>query len=194
MAIIKKSAILEKYNVAQTTLLDDDAEVRYAAGRLKESFEAFSFSKTYDIFLSHSYSDSRVVKQIRDMLINKGYSVYVDWIEDKHLDRGAVSEHTAQIIKNRMNGCSSLIYLTSSNAENSVWMPWELGYMDAHTGLVAVAPIIDDDEEFEGREYLGIYPYLDLTEDNFYIQTNSSTWVNLQGWMKGEKPEVHNSI
>lgn len=190
MAIIHKSEILRRYNAAQTTLLAEDSERRWAANSLQEAFESFSFSERYDIFLSHSYSDARIVKQIRNMLIEKGYSVYVDWIEDEQLDRGKVSEYTATVLRNRMNSCSSLIYLTSDSAENSVWMPWELGYMDARTGRVSVAPIIeDDDEDFDGREYLGLYPYLDLTGDSFYIHRGVESWVTFGDWMQGEKPK-----
>jgi hypothetical protein len=68
-------------------------------------------------------------------------------------------------------------------------MPWELGYMDAKTGRVSVAPILRDDEEFEGQEYLGLYPYLDLTMNEFYIHSKSSEWVKFDGWMKGENPK-----
>jgi len=56
--------------------------------------------------------------------------------------------------------------------------------------MVAVAPILEnDDDEFNGREYLGLYPYLDLTNDSFFIQKDNVTWVNLSAWMKGEKPK-----
>lgn len=190
MAIIRKSEILRRYNSAQTTLLPEANERSWAAGRLQASFESFSSSEHYDIFLSHAYSDARIVMQIRSMLIEKGYSVYVDWIEDKQLDRGKVNEHTATVLRNRMNNCSSLIYLTSNSAEKSVWMPWELGYMDARTGRVSVAPIFeDDDEEFDGREYLGLYPYLDLTGDSFFIQRGVGSWVTFGDWMLGEKPK-----
>ena len=197
MAVLKKSEIIKAYNaaqVAQSSLINDSGEKAYASKHLKEIFESFSHSETYDIFLSHAYDDSRVVKQIRDTLVEKGHSVYVDWLEDDHLNRGKVSEHTAFVLKNRMNNCSSLIYLTSQSAERSVWMPWELGYMDARTNRVAVAPILDDDEDFDGREYLGIYPYLDLTENTFYIQQNSNTWVNLDNWMKGDEPKKFSSL
>jgi len=68
-------------------------------------------------------------------------------------------------------------------------MPWELGYMDARTGRVAVAPIFnEDDGDFNGREYLGLYPYLDLTNDSFYIHRTHIEWVNFKDWMKGENP------
>ena len=106
MAIIRKSEILRRYNAAQITLLDEANEQRWAANSLQKVFESFSFSEHYDIFLSHAYSDERIVKQIRSMLIEKGYSVYVDWIEDEQLDRGKVSEHTATVLRNRMNNCS----------------------------------------------------------------------------------------
>jgi len=192
MGVIRKSEILSRYNASQSTLLAEYSEKKWASDCLKEVYDSFSFSETYDIFLSHAYSDARIVKQIRSMLVDLGYSAYVDWIEDKQLDRNDVSEYTATVLRNRMNKCSSLIYLTSVSAGRSVWMPWELGYMDARTSRVAVAPIMEeDDEEFEGREYLGLYPYLDLTADSFYIQKGPKEWVNFGGWMKGENPKIH---
>ena len=65
-------------------------------------------------------------------------------------------------------------------------MPWELGYMDAKTGRVAVAPILDSgDTDFAGREYLGLYPYLDLTGDSFYIHRSKSDYERISEWMEG---------
>lgn len=125
------------------------------------------------------------------MLSDAGYKVYVDWVEDGYLERDDVTTTNAQILRGRMNCCRSLIYLTSPAASKSVWMPWELGYMDARVGRVAVAPIVDDDEEFEGREYLGLYPYLDLTGDSLYIHSGPSSWVNFPGWMNGQNPSRH---
>lgn len=190
MAVIRKSDILSRYNDAQSTLLGEASEKVWAGNRLKEVYKSFSPLKSYDIFLSHAYPDARIVKQIRSMLTDRGYSVYVDWIEDEQLDRGRVSEKTASILRERMKCCASLLYLTSASAGQSVWMPWELGYMDARTGMVAVAPILEDDEEeFKGREYLGLYPYLDLTEDSFYIHRSVGSWVTFTEWMKGEVPK-----
>lgn len=191
MALLKKSQLLSAYNNRQSTLLDEAGELRFAKSKLEDSAQAFSFAESYDIFLSHSFDDARVVQTVKELLEESGYSVYVDWIEDDHLDRGAVSPETAEILRNRMNNCSSLIYLTSPSAEKSLWMPWELGYMDAKTGRVSIAPIVGDDEQFEGREYLGIYPYLDLTMNEFYIHKTSNEWVNLNRWMRGENPKAY---
>lgn len=57
MAIIRKSEILRRYDAAQTILLDEATERPWAANTLQKSFESFSSSERYDIFLSHAYSD-----------------------------------------------------------------------------------------------------------------------------------------
>ena len=156
-----------------------------------EAGKAFSYAAKYDVLLSHSFDDARVVRLIKEMIEEAGYTVYVDWMEDDHLDRGRVNEATARTLRDRMNQCSSLIYLTSQSAAQSLWMPWELGYMDAKTGRIAVAPILEDDESFEGREYLGLYPYLDLTFDAFFIQRARGEWAPLRRWIAGENPQRH---
>ncbi|MCY9871174.1 toll/interleukin-1 receptor domain-containing protein [Vibrio barjaei] len=191
MALLSKSDLIKRYNTRQSYLLEDSAEMNYAKNKIVEHANSFSMYETYDVFLSHSFNDARIVEQIKVMLEKQGQRVYVDWIEDDHLDRGKVTFETAAVLRERMNRCSSLIYLTSQSAESSLWMPWELGYMDARTGKVAVAPILEDDESFEGREYLGLYPYFDLTNDSFYIHRNISEWVNFKGWMNGEQPKSH---
>ena len=193
MAMLNRQDLINRYNKRQTILVSEDGEVRHAKKSLVESAKAFSHSETYDVFLSHSYEDARLVKQIKEMLEDRGFKVYVDWIEDDHLDRGKVTSQTAAILRSRMDRCLSLIYMTSQSAESSLWMPWELGYMDAKTGKVAVAPILDNDERFNGREYLGLYPYLDLTNDKFYIHENKNEWVSLINWMPSKQKRVHNN-
>ncbi len=188
MALLNKRDLINRYNKRQSHLITDDGEKRFSARQLVEHGNNFSVLERYDIFLSHSFDDARVVKLIKEMLEEKGFKVYVDWMEDEHLDRGKVTTETAYILRNRMNRCASLIYLTSLSAENSLWMPWELGYMDAKTGRVAVAPIMSDEEDFEGREYLGLYPYFDLTHDSFYIHRDINKWVSFKDWMAGKQP------
>jgi hypothetical protein len=61
--------------------------------------------------------------------------------------------------------------------------------MDARTGKVVVAPILEDDgDDFEGREYLGLYPYFDLTGDSFYVHRDTLKYVTLESWMYGLRP------
>jgi hypothetical protein len=43
--------------------------------------------QTFDIFLSHSYSDANAVRVLKQELERFGHSVYVDWIADGDLHR-----------------------------------------------------------------------------------------------------------
>ncbi len=131
---------------------------------LLESNEKLESSDTnYDIFLSHSFKDAELILGIKKILEDDyGYSVYVDWIEDKHLERDQVTKYTAQVLKDRMNNAKSLIFVTTENSETSKWMPWELGYFDGINGHVAILPIMksSSETEYKGQEYLELYPYI----------------------------------
>ena len=189
--MLRRHDLIHRYNQRQRTLLSESGEIAYAKGKLVKASERFSASEAYDAFLSHSYEDARVIQVIKEMLEEIGLKIYVDWIEDEHLDRESVTPYTASTLRSRMDRCSSLIYLTSQSAERSVWMPWELGYMDARTGKVVVAPILGEDENFKGREYLGLYPYFDLTNSTFYVHKSEQEWVRIDQWMQGQQPRAH---
>lgn len=127
---------------------------------LTEDSRRFSSTEQYDIFLSHSYQDADVIYGIKSIVEKLGLKVYVDWIEDPGIDRGKVTTRTAQILRERMQHCSSLVYVHSANATQSVWMPWELGYFDLlKPSHVWTLPLVSEyDSEFKGHEYLGLYP------------------------------------
>lgn len=90
--------------------------------------------KSYDIFLSHSSLDYNEILLLSDYLQSSGYSVYVDWLIDKKLDRNNVTSETAIIIRNRMKRCKCLLFAASNNSNFSRWMPWELGFFDGKGG------------------------------------------------------------
>jgi hypothetical protein len=126
----------------------------------------FSLLKKYDVFLSHSYSDADVILGVAKFIENQGKTVYVDWIEDRGLDRSAVTAKTADLLRIRMRASSSLIYASSDNATKSKWMPWELGYFDGlKPEMVSILPLVENsDSEWKGQEYLGLYPVIDRLE------------------------------
>lgn len=171
-----------------------EANIRkFAADELlNEKKAAVRLTKTYDIFLSHSSEDAIYIKALRDYLVEAGHSVYVDWIEDPQLNRANVTKDTAAVLRQRMNCCRCLLYATSDAARKSVWMPWELGFMDAKTNSrIAVAPIVDDsaaDKEFKGQEYLGLYPYLDKTGTSLYVHSSAASYVGFKRWLEGANP------
>jgi hypothetical protein len=168
---------------------------RYAQESLKSEKRAFASTKSYDVFLSHSYADAEIIEGFRSELVEQGFSVYVDWIDDSALSRDRISGYTAEIIRGRMNQCACLLYAVTEHSRLSVWMPWELGYMDARTSKrVAIAPIQDESKanhSFPGQEYLQVYPYLDRTGTTLYVHKSSSEWVGFAQWVKGANPQKH---
>ena len=85
------------------------------------NFSQFNESKRYDIFLSHSYKDHKAIAWLAKYLKEQyEYEIYVDWIEDKTLDRSQVSKETAKIIKSRMKNCKCLFYNNYWSASHSI--------------------------------------------------------------------------
>lgn len=157
---------------------------------------ALQFDRYYDIFLSHSFSDAKVIFGLKKEIEDMGFSVYVDWIEDKQLNRSNVSKKTAEILRNRMVNCKSLFFATSDNSSDSIWMPWELGYFDGIKGKVAILPITDqvnNRNSYSGQEYLGLYSYVtkDYTKGGklqLWIQDSHEVYISLPSWLEGTKP------
>lgn len=140
---------------------------------LSESYNAYSPYKTYDVFLSHSYQDADVILGLKKTLEEKGYDVYVDWIDDNQMSRDNVNVRTANQLRNRMKSCKSLFFATSDNSSDSKWMPWELGYYDGYRGKVAILPINNSSyqkDSYEGQEYLGLYDYVIEDYGTLYIK------------------------
>ena len=142
-----------------------------------EFSKTFKASKEYDIFLSHSSKDAELVLGIKGIIEDLGHSVYVDWIEDTELDRANVSRKTAQKLRERMTASKTLFFVTTENASNSKWMPWECGYFDGIKEKVAIVPIkkTSYNNEYAGQEYLGLYPYITEANDTNQVRR---LWVN----------------
>lgn len=134
-----------------------------AIGILSETARRFTSTTKYDVFLSHSYQDADVILGVKSIIESLGLTVYVDWIDDNDLDRSAVTVKTAEILRVRIRASSCLVYAHSENASDSDWMPWELGYFDGFKPMfVWILPlVVNYDSEFEGKEYLGLYPTVD---------------------------------
>jgi len=152
-----------------------------------------SSTKTFDIFLSRSSKDAVLVEGLKLSLEDLGYSVYVDWIEDPHLDRKNVTRETALLIRERMRQSDSLIYAFTEHGSHSKWMPWELGYFDTLKSKSAVLPIVEGshDDSYVGTEYVGIYNYVVLTGGlggTLYVHASAYKYVSYRRWLNGEKP------
>jgi hypothetical protein len=170
-----------------------------ASVMLNKAVKAQSTTRSYDIFLSHSFNDAELILGLKIKLERYGNSVYVDWLDDPQLDRNSVTPATANQLRDRMNCCRSLFYATTKSSSQSKWMPWECGYIDGKVGLSAILPLTESKNyNYTGQEYLGIYPY--ITEETIKGTTTNILWVNQSNnvyckfseWLAGQKPYEHN--
>lgn len=171
-----------------------------ASSILEQFSEEASPADEFDIFLSHSYADASLILDLKQFLETFDLQVYVDWETDKQLDRTKVTKHTAAKLRERMEQCRGLLYATSENASESVWMPWELGYFDALRGRCAVVPLTmrkQYEDYYKGQEYLGLYPYVTRSHnragaDCLWVETQADHYVRLDLWLNGQDPYFHN--
>ncbi|WP_020182646.1 TIR domain-containing protein [Methylotenera sp. 1P/1] len=152
---------------------------------------------TYDIFLSHSFHDAELILGMKGVLEDLGYTIYVDWIEDPFLDRTKVSSKTAEILRQRMNFCKSLFYVTTTNSENSKWMPWECGYFDGKKEKVAIVPVLKESSSnsYSGQEYLGLYPYIVKQSSNtnkelLWTRLDNNNYVSYDTWVSTSNSKI----
>ncbi len=168
---------------------------------ITENTHIFKKHNQFDIFLSHSSLDREEVITLVELFNNCGYSVYVDWIYDEQLDRNNVTKETAEALRTRMLQSKGLAYLATGNSANSKWCPWELGYFDgkSQTSRCCILPVLSNyATSYNGQEYLGLYPYLTYEKyankdayDFWVHEQNSSKYIVLSSWLKGENPCNH---
>ena len=163
-----------------------------------ESARAYTPTKTYDIFLSHSIKDANLILGMKQIFEDLGYTVYVDWIDDPQLNRSSVTPATAEKLRQRMKSSKSLFYVTTANATNSKWMPWECGYFDGFKEKVAIVPIQKErtsSNSYSGQEYLGLYPYC-LKEknnngvDKLWVHKDRGTYTTYDYWVKTRRAQM----
>lgn len=164
------------------------------------SLDSIAKYDSFDIFLSHSYSDRDIIPDLKIELESFGFSVYVDWINDELLSRDNVTKETAAVLQKRMKQSKCLIYATSENSNNSRWMPWELGYFDGiKDKMVGILPLKkygnNFKDDFKGEEYLGLYYYIDKQNNKnsqlkLWVREYEEKYVVFESWLKGEKPYV----
>lgn len=169
MALFSYEALKSKYD------LNEQAYDRLFENAKHESVDMRDEHTEFDIFLSHSYKDKEIIPYLKKELESMGYSVYVDWLNDKFLSRDEVTSDTAKVLQTRMKQSKSLFFATSENSSNSKWMPWELGYFDGiKDKKVAILPINTNnnfvDDTFEGQEYLGLYYYVSFNKASKHFE------------------------
>jgi len=139
------------------------------------------------IFLSHSHTDAAQVENAVIFLRKMGVDVYVDWMDDSMPTQ--TSGKTASMLKDKIRQNDKFIFLATNNSIKSKWCNWEIGYADAHKYLnkIALFPLADDDSNWQGSEYLQIYPYITASiwvSDYYKIAFPDGTEKMLSDWLK----------
>jgi hypothetical protein len=155
-----------------------------ARGVLNEAGAAFRSGKRYDIFLSHCLKDAEIIAGVKVLLEESDLTVYVDWIEDKDLDRGNVTPQTAAVLRERMQASDSMIFATSEASPSSKWMPWELGYFDGiRQARIAILPLVGSSTDaFKGQEYIGLYPTVERLPHQGVAPAFTSLDLSISTW------------
>lgn len=152
---------------------------------LEEEYDSLNVYKTYDIFLSHAFLDADIIYGLKLFLEEEKLTVYVDWHEDSHLERGKVTKKTAAVIRERMRKCKTLIFAITQNSRDSKWMLWELGYFDGLKDKVAVLGLTENSEDsFKGQEFLELYPFVQRHGFSLVVEDDPTKPVKLlKNWV-----------
>jgi hypothetical protein len=132
------------------------------------------------IFLSHSHIDVKTlsndeIKALIIFLLEYFNDVYIDWLDPEMPDKPC--EETAIRLQEKIEFCDRFLLVATNNAVNSRWVPWELGYGDKAKEVpnISVIPIADPNGQWEGAEYLRLYPHLKLINDKPWIYAPSGS-------------------
>jgi len=136
------------------------------------------------VFLSHSHHDRDCVKDTVVFLRQMGVDVYVDWLDDS-MPKDTSGE-TASLLKQKIEENDKFVFLATNKSIESKWCNWEIGFGDAckYIEKIALFPLKDDNSEWDGNEYLQIYPYIIESDfGNYYVVFPKGKKMSLQGWL-----------
>ena len=102
------------------------------------------------------------------------------------------SGKTAIKIKEMIKGNKKFILLATNEGIESKWCNWELGIGDVHKYIsnIVLLPVADNTGNWNGNEYLQIYPYVDKKykslewDDEFNVIFPDGKKIGLIEWLK----------
>ena len=181
MAILTKSRL--------TALTETKLGTRMFAQVLNESKTESRANTTITVFLCHSHDDfeNGDLDKIIVILRKAGVKVYIDSLDSSMPP--FTNAETAKNIKEHIKLNKKFIMLASNKAINSKWCNWELGFGDAHKYIqnIALFPLKSALINWEGTEYLRIYPRIEESEarpEHFKVIFPDRTEKSLDEWLR----------
>jgi hypothetical protein len=163
-----------------STLFANERSIQTKQGAAAEDVET-------TVFLSHSHNDRPLIQPAIGFLKQHGVRIYVDWLdEDMPI---TVNDETATKLKKKIEEHRKFIVLATRNSKDSKWVPWELGYADRTKTIehLAILPIAElDGWNFDGTEYVSIYPKIIEHEQNKFVVwcSKPTKWQTLPEWLR----------
>ena len=171
----------ELHDLAQKARTDQAAQ-----RNLRKAMTDSTKSLSQYVFLSHSHHDRKFVEDAQKFFALFGVDLYVDWLDPEM--PSFTSPETAARLKAKIKGCHRFVVLASNNAGTSKWVPWELGYADSIKTMakIAIFGIADNSNNWNGNEYIGIYPRISQAENGLpyvYAAGSNTNGIALDDWM-----------
>jgi len=160
MAYLTESMLLNSYRRSTQSITS-----------MHKSFSA-NIPPDATIFLSHSHLDKVLIIGFIQELEESGINVYVDWNDIEIPDR--TNRTTAIRIKERIKQNDLFMIFATENALKSRWVPWEIGVADQAKpyNKIFVIPVIRDNIEYSGNEYLQLYNEISISDTNYFAAFN----------------------
>ena len=121
-----------------------------------------------------------------NLLASQGVIVYVDWLDDGMPE--ITSPQTAARIKQAIGLNNRFVLLATDQSLASRWVPWELGCADGIKGVqrMAILPVRRPPNTFQGNEYLGIYPRMEVADGGVIgvFAPGQNNGMPLQQWLR----------
>jgi len=129
-------------------------------------------NKSYDLFISHSFKDNKLINEIKKHLNKMDLHVYCDWLGDNDfLKREDAGEYTKVILKRRIEQSMKVLFIKTKNTNDklnnfySEWVEMEI----SHAKIIK-KPIECIDFTDSNQEEYSLYKYSkkikDLVNDN----------------------------
>jgi hypothetical protein len=138
--------------------------------------------RDFDVFISHSVSNAKIVDDIVQQLNDVGLVAFVDWKSDREdLKRSKTNQYTADVLRLRMRQSKCLFLIRTKESDSSIWVSWELGYFAALDRKVAVLNLGDALEQ--GPEFIRGFPKAYIKDNRLHVEEGGIsfdfvTWLN----------------
>ncbi|MFJ8257189.1 TIR domain-containing protein [Peribacillus asahii] len=121
----------KKFKGKQKAYMTDKSQFYMSPLDLLERIESNNVQnlKVFDVFISHSFKDSTIIKKIIKVFNKHSINIYCDWTSDNDfLKRELISDYTKVVLKKRLEQSRNLVFVKTENSILSDWVSFELDY------------------------------------------------------------------